>query len=78
LGVIRRTYSWSSNIVFSRIRQKITDLPISPYVFGDTDGGGQQMFYIAGNETYGSMYGHTWVKSLDQMSKQLPDRKNYW
>ena len=70
--VNKKDFSWSSNIVFSRIRQKITDLPISPYVFGDTDGGGQQMFYIAGNESYGSMYGHTWVKSLDQMSKQLP------
>ena len=73
--VNKKDFSWSSNIVFSRIRQKITDLPISPYVFGDTDGGGQQMFYIAGNETYGSMYGHTWVKSLDQMSKQLPAGK---
>ncbi|OYY03761.1 MAG: hypothetical protein B7Y76_03380, partial [Sphingobacteriia bacterium 35-40-5] len=73
--VNKKDFSWSSNIVFSRIRQKITDLPISPYVFGDTDGGGQQMFYIAGNETYGSMYGHTWVKSLDQMSKQLPTGK---
>jgi len=73
--VNKKDFSWSSNIVFSRIRQKITDLPISPYVFGDTDGGGQQMFYIKGNETYGSMYGHTWVKSLDQMSKQLPAGK---
>jgi len=73
--VNKKDFSWSSNIVFSRIRQKITDLPISPYVFGDTDGGGQQMFYIKGNETYGSMYGHTWVKSLDQMSKQLPTGK---
>lgn len=73
--VNKKDFSWSSNIVFSRIRQKITDLPISPYVFGDTDGGGQQMFYIKGNETYGAMYGHTWVKSLDQMSKQLPAGK---
>jgi outer membrane receptor protein involved in Fe transport len=71
----KKDFSWSSNIVFSRIRQKITDLPISPYVFGDTDGGGQQMFYIKGNEAYGAMYGHTWVKSLDEMSKQLPAGK---
>ncbi|MDP2336056.1 MAG: TonB-dependent receptor, partial [Bacteroidota bacterium] len=71
----KKDFRWSSNIVFSRIRQQITDLPIAPYVFGDTDGGGQQMFYIKGNETYGSMYGHTWVKSLDQMSKQLPTGK---
>ena len=71
----KKDFRWSSNIVFSRIRQQITDLPISPYVFGDTDGGGQQMFYIKGNETYGAMYGHTWVRSLDEMSKQLPTGK---
>lgn len=71
----KKDFSWSSNIVFARIRQQITDLPIAPYVFGDTDGGGQQMFYIKGNEAYGAMYGHTWVKSLDQMSKQLPTGK---
>lgn len=71
----KKDFSWSSNIVFSRIRQKITDLPIAPYVFGDTDGGGQQMFFIKANETYGAMYGHSWVKTLDQMSKQLPAGK---
>lgn len=71
----KKDFKWSSNIVYSRIRQKITDLPIPAYVFGDTDGGGQQMFYVKGNETYGVMYGHSWVKSLDQMSKQLPAGK---
>lgn len=71
----KKNFSWSSNIVFSRIRQEITDLPIAPYVFGDTDGGGQQMFFVKANETYGAMYGHSWVESLDQMSKQLPAGK---
>ena len=71
----KKDFSWSSNLVYSRIRQKITDLPIAPYVFGSTDGGGQQMFFIKANETYGAMYGHSWVQSLDQMSKQLPAGK---
>jgi TonB-linked SusC/RagA family outer membrane protein len=65
-------FSWSSNIVFSRIRQKITELPIAPYVFGDTDGGAQPLFYVKEGETYGAMYGYSWVRSLDQMSRQLP------
>jgi len=71
----KKDFSWSSNVVFSRIRQKITSLPIPAYTFGDTDGGGQQMFYVKENETYGAMYGHTWVRSLDQMAKQLPTGK---
>ncbi len=66
-------FTWNSNIVFSRIRQKITELPIAPYVFGDTDGGAQAIFYVREGETYGSMYGHTWVRSLDEMAQQLPD-----
>lgn len=66
---------WNSNIVFSRIRQKITDLPIAPYLFSDGSMGDQALFYVRQNETYGAMYGLTFVRSLDQMSKQLPAGK---
>ncbi|RYX99920.1 TonB-dependent receptor, partial [bacterium] len=69
------SFSWSSNIVFSRVRQKITELPIPPYLFGSTDGGGAQMFYVKEGETYGAMYGNDWVRSLEQMSQQLPAGK---
>lgn len=73
--VKKKDFTWSSNIVFAKIRQKITELPIPAYLFGSTDGGGQQMFYVKEGEAYGAMYGYTWVKSLDQMSKQLPAGK---
>jgi hypothetical protein len=63
-------FTWSSRIVFSRIRQKITELPIPAYNFGS---GG--IFYVKEGETYGSMYGHTWVRSLDVMANQLPAGK---
>ncbi|MEO6188448.1 MAG: SusC/RagA family TonB-linked outer membrane protein [Ginsengibacter sp.] len=66
---------WSSNIVYSRIRQKITSLPIAPYLFGNGSFGDQDMFYIKEGETYGSMYGNRTVNSLDEMSKQLPAGK---
>ena len=62
---------WNSNIVFSRIRTTITELPIAPYVFGTTDGGAAPIFYVKEGETYGSMYGYTWVRSLEDMAKQL-------
>ncbi|UII23500.1 SusC/RagA family TonB-linked outer membrane protein [Fulvivirga ligni] len=71
--VNKSDFTWNSNIVFSRVRQKITELPIAPYVFGDTDGGAQSIFYVREGETYGSMYGYTWVRSLEQMAQQLPE-----
>lgn len=70
-----KTFNWSSNIVFSRIRQKITELPIAPYLYGGTDFGAQQMFYVKAGENYGVMYGTDWVTSFDQMAKQLPAGK---
>ncbi|HVT86563.1 MAG TPA: SusC/RagA family TonB-linked outer membrane protein [Chitinophagaceae bacterium] len=74
--VKHKDFSWSTNIVFSRIRQKITSLPIKPYLYGGTDGGGGQMFYIKQGETYGAMYGYDYVRTLDQMSHQLPAGKS--
>ncbi|TDQ09500.1 SusC/RagA family TonB-linked outer membrane protein [Pedobacter metabolipauper] len=73
--VNNQDFSWTSNVTFSRIRQKITSLPIPPYLYGSTDGGGAQMFYIKEGETYGAMYGNDWVRSLDQMAAQLPAGK---
>ena len=67
---------WSSNIIYSRIRQKITDLPRAPYLFGNGAYGDQDMFYVKANETYGAMYGNTWVRSLDEMAGQLPSGKS--
>ncbi|MBK6979268.1 MAG: hypothetical protein IPH28_21060 [Cytophagaceae bacterium] len=71
----KKDFTWNSNIVFSKVRQKITELPIAPYVFGSTDGGAQSIFYVKEGEVYGAMYGNDWVKSLDQMAKQLPAGK---
>lgn len=67
-----KDFSWKTNIVFSRIRQKITSLPIPPYVYANSSLGDQYMFYIKENETYGAIYGYRFVRSLDDMAKQLP------
>lgn len=66
----KKEFTWNSNIVFSRIRQKITELPIPPY-----QGGPDGLFYIRTGEVYGSIYGYDWVRTLDQMEKQLPAGK---
>lgn len=63
-----KDFTWDANLTFTRTRQKITELPIAPYQSG-TDG----LFYIREGETYGAIYGYTWVTSLDQMAQQLPE-----
>ena len=65
-----KNFSWNTNVVFSKTNQTITELPIAPYQSGP-DG----LFYIKKGETYGAIYGYSWVRSLDQMSKQLPAGK---
>lgn len=66
----KKDFSWNTNIVFSKINQKITSLSIPPYQAG-SDG----LFYIKAGERYGVIYGYDWVRTLDQMSKQLPTGK---
>ena len=65
---------WTSNIVFSRTRQKIGDLPVPPYYLGAYSGD-VNVFYITANSTYGAMYGYRFVRTLDEMSRQLPTGK---
>ncbi|MDA0949572.1 MAG: SusC/RagA family TonB-linked outer membrane protein, partial [Proteobacteria bacterium] len=63
----KNDFKWSMNLVYTDTKQKITELPIAPYQSGP-DG----LYYIKEGETYGAIYGYTWVTSLDQMSAQLP------
>lgn len=72
----KKDFTWNSNIVFSRIRQSIKDLPIAPFLYDDADMGDQKLFYIRAGETYGVIYGHRFVKTLEEMAKQLPSGKN--
>lgn len=71
----KQDFSWSSNITFSRVRQQITELPIAPYLYDNGDMGDQSLFYVKQGETYGVMYGYKFVRTLDEMAKQLPAGK---
>ncbi len=64
-------FSWNSNFVFSRVRQKITELPIADYWLSPQSGD-VSAFRVAEGESYGSIYGHKMVRTLDQMAQQLP------
>ncbi len=68
-------FSWKSHFVWSRVEQKITSLPIPPYLIGDGNLGDQDMVYIREGETYGAMYGYRFVRTLDEMAGQLPAGK---
>ncbi|WKZ58900.1 MAG: SusC/RagA family TonB-linked outer membrane protein [Cyclobacteriaceae bacterium] len=65
-------FSWSSNVVFSRVRQKITELPIPAYWLNPVSGD-VTAFRVAAGETYGAIYGHRMVRTLAEMANQLPE-----
>lgn len=64
----KSSFSWTSNLNFDRIRQTLDELAIPNY----TDGPRNAFSYKEG-ETFGVMYGYTWLTSLDDMANQLPD-----
>lgn len=74
--VKKKNFSWRTTVVFSRVKQRITELPIAPYLANGQDyNGDQNIFYIKGGEIYGAIYGYRMVRTLDEMSKQLPAGK---
>ncbi len=63
--------SWTANLSFDKIIQKVEDLNIPAYFSGP-----KKAFYIAPGESFGVIYGTDWVRSLDQMKNQLPEGKS--
>ncbi len=68
--VNRNHFSWSFNLVFDRIRQRVEQLDIPEYTTGP-----RNAFYIKSGETFGIIYGYKWVRSLEEMANQLPAGK---
>ncbi|MDX9846702.1 MAG: SusC/RagA family TonB-linked outer membrane protein [Tenuifilaceae bacterium] len=65
-------FTWDMNLVFDRVRTEITRLDVPAYQTGPQGQEGFKVFYIKEGEVFGAIYGEDWVKSLDQMAKQLP------
>ncbi len=63
----KNNFGWNMSLTFSRIRQKVTQLSIPEYNTGP-----RNAFLIKSGETFGIMYGYSWVRSLDVMTNQLP------
>ncbi len=64
-------FSWDATLTFDRTRQKITKLDIPEYRTGP-----RSAFRIKEGETYGTMYGVGFIRTLDQMQNQLPEGDN--
>lgn len=58
--------SWDVRVTWQSSEQEITKLDVPPY-FSGPDG----LYYIAEGESYGSIYGRSFVTSLAQLSNQL-------
>lgn len=61
--VQQNDFSWTFDVTFDRMRQKITKLNLPPY---RTD-----YSYIAPNETFGIIYGEYFARSLDDIEPML-------
>jgi TonB-linked SusC/RagA family outer membrane protein len=66
-----KDFSWSANVVFDRGRNKITELNIPPYQYGPEGQEANKAFYIREGETFGVMYGSRWLRTMDELGKQI-------
>ena len=69
--ITTKDFAWSANIVFDRNRNKITKLNIPPYQTGPQGQEAYKAFYIREGETFGVMYGSHFLRSMDELSKQI-------
>ena len=63
---------WRVNVSADRTRSKITQLSVSPYLVGpDDNDGNTKIFRIAAGQTFGTIYGSTWIRTADQLATNL-------
>jgi TonB-linked SusC/RagA family outer membrane protein len=75
--VIRKgDLSYNIGFVFDNVITKITKLDAPAYQTGPQGQEANKVFYIREGETFGVMYGYSWVKSLEEMTLQLPTVNN--
>ncbi len=70
-AINRPDFNWYMKFNFDKITQEVTRLAAPPFRVGPTVND-LQVFYVREGEVFGMMYGGDWVRTLDQMSRQLP------
>lgn len=71
-----KDFSWDANLVFDRIRQTVTELNIPAFQTGPIGQDADQAFYIRQGETFGVIYGTTFLRSLEALAPQLASTDN--
>ncbi len=67
---------WRLNITGDRTRSKITALNVGPYLTGPSGGGGNTaIFRVAPNQTFGVIYGSTWIRTAEQLATNIANGK---
>ena len=71
-----KDFFWRVNLTADRTRSKITALSVGPFLVGpDGADGNTRIFRIAPNQTYGIIYGSTWIKDATQLATNLANGK---
>ena len=65
-----KDFSWNATLIFDRIRQTVTKLDIPAFQVGPIGQDADQAFYIREGETFGVIYGSTFLTGLDQLSSE--------
>ncbi|MCK5789089.1 MAG: SusC/RagA family TonB-linked outer membrane protein, partial [Chlamydiia bacterium] len=65
-----KDFNWDMTLTFDKTTAVITDLSIDPYFTGP-----RSAFRVDVDEEFGTMYGYDFVRTLNQMEKQLPTGK---
>lgn len=64
----KNDWNWNVNILWDRTRQKVVELNREGYAI--VSGG---IFQISEGTTFGTLYGHKWATSLNEVQNQVPD-----
>ncbi len=70
-AVNSKEFKYDFGFIFDRVRTVITELNAPPYQTGPQGQEANKCFYIREGETFGVMYGYSFVKTLEQMEAQL-------
>jgi TonB-linked SusC/RagA family outer membrane protein len=69
--VRKKDFTYNIGLIADRVRTKITQLDVPPFQTGPQGQEANKAFYIREGETFGAMYGYSFLKSLDELALQL-------
>ncbi len=62
-----KNFTYNIGLIVDRVRTKITQLDVPPFQTGPQGQEANKAFYIREGESFGAMYGYSFLKSLDEL-----------